>query len=89
MDVLCLESHRVDAGEISLIGASAVVINLAAVVCYVQVAASGDKHRHDIGELQRFHHLIGSGINDMESHALLHGKHILGKAHHVATLPLI
>ena len=87
--ILCLQGHRIDASEVGLVGATAVVVNLAGVIGHIKIAAGGDKDRDNVGERQGGDERIISGIYHVETLALLHGKHILAEAHHIAALVTI
>ena len=59
------QCNGVDAGEVGLVGATAVVVNLARVVGNIQVASSRHKYRDDVGERQCGHNSIGLRVNHM------------------------
>ena len=84
-----LQHDGIDAGEIGLIGAARVVIDLTGIVGDIEISASSDKDSDDVGERQRLNDSIGGSIYHMQPLALLHGKHILAKTHHVTTLVVV
>ena len=86
---LYLEGHRVYLREIGLKWTCTKVIDLTAVISRKEFTACRDKRRDNVGERQSSYNRIRLGINHMQALALLHGKDILSKPHHIATLVVI